>query len=393
VAYGCTTCIGNSGPLEERIEKAIQQYDLVAASVLSGNRNFEARIHSAVKANFLMSPPFVVAFAIAGRVNIDLNKEPLGAGHDGKPVYLKDIWPTSEEIQREIHKCLQPQMFKERYAHILEDNPVWHKIQTTPSAQYHWSEKSTYIQKPPYFETFTAALPKPPVLKEMRALALFGDSVTTDHISPAGAFSAATPAGKYLLSLGVKEDDFNSYGSRRGNHHVMMRGTFANVRLKNHLAGGKEGGYTKLPDGTITSIFEASERYLKTKTPLIIFAGKDYGMGSSRDWAAKGTALLGVRVVVARSFERIHRSNLIGMGVLPLEFKEGASWESLKITGDEIFALEELALAPHQDVILTIGKGRTVPLTLRLDTPIEVEYYKHGGIMQYVLRQIIKTSR
>ncbi len=397
VAYGCTTCIGNSGPLEERIEKAIQQYDLVAASVLSGNRNFEARIHGAVKANFLMSPPLVVAFAIAGRVDIDLAKEPLGTGHDGKPVYLKDVWPASEEIEREIHKCLQPQMFKDRYAHILQDNPVWQKIQTIKSAQYHWSGKSTYIQQPPYFENFALELPKHPVLKEMRALALFGDSVTTDHISPAGAFSAATPAGKYLLSLGVKEEDFNSYGSRRGNHSVMMRGTFANVRLKNHLAGGREGGYTKLPDGKIVTIFEAFEEYQKKNIPLIIFAGKDYGMGSSRDWAAKGTVLLGVRAVVARSFERIHRSNLIGMGALPLEFKDDASWESLKITGDETFSLQgaDGALTPHQEITLVIqhqGKTREVPLTLRLDTPIEVEYYNHGGIMPYVLRQIIQKK-
>jgi aconitate hydratase len=393
VAYGCTTCIGNSGPLEERIEKAIQQYDLIASSVLSGNRNFEARIHGAVKANFLMSPPLVVAFAIAGRVDIDLAKEPVGTGHDGKAVFLKDIWPTSEEIQKEIHKCLQPQMFKDRYAHILQDNPVWQKIQTTKSAQYNWSDKSTYIQQPPYFENFELKLPQRPVLQGMRALALFGDSVTTDHISPAGAFSSDTPAGKYLLSLGLKEDDFNSYGSRRGNHNVMMRGTFANVRLKNHLAGGKEGGYTKLPDGTITSIFEASEVYQKKGIPLIIFTGKDYGMGSSRDWAAKGTALLGIRAVVARSFERIHRSNLIGMGVLPLEFKNDASWQSLNITGDEIFSLQNISgeLTPHQEVILTIqheGKTREVPLKLRLDTPIEVKYYEHGGIMPYVLRSI-----
>ncbi len=393
VAYGCTTCIGNSGPLEERIEKAIQEYDLVAASVLSGNRNFEARIHGAVKANFLMSPPLVVAFAIAGRVDIDLAKDPLGKGADGKPVYLKDVWPSSEEIQQEIQKCLQPQMFKDRYANILKDNPVWDKIVTTKSAAYNWNEKSTYIQLPPYFETFALELPTLPLLKGMRALALFGDSVTTDHISPAGAFSASTPAGKYLLSLGVKEDDFNSYGSRRGNHNVMMRGTFANVRLKNHLAGGKEGGFTKLPDGAVTSIFEASEFYQKSETPLIIFTGKDYGMGSSRDWAAKGTALLGVRAVVARSFERIHRSNLIGMGVLPLEFKNDESWESLKITGDEIFSLKG-DLKPHQEMILTIKKGneeREVPLKLRLDTAIEVEYYKHGGIMPYVLRQRLKA--
>ncbi len=394
VAYGCTTCIGNSGPLEERIEKAIQQYDLVTASVLSGNRNFEARIHSSVKANFLMSPPLVVAFAIAGRVDIDLTKEPVGHDREGRPVYLKEIWPSSKEIEDVIKKVLQPSMFKERYSHILQDNPVWQEIKTTPSSKYHWSSKSTYIQKPPYFSHFSLDLPKRPILKEMRALALFGDSVTTDHISPAGAFSATSAAGKYLLSLGVKEADFNSYGSRRGNHNVMMRGTFANVRLKNHLAGGKEGSYTKLiPEGTLTSIFEACEAYQKKNVPLILFAGKDYGMGSSRDWAAKGTALLGIRAVIARSFERIHRSNLIGMGVLPLEFMDGQSWESLQITGEELFTLQADQLTPSQTIQLTIehqGKSREAPLLLRLDTPIEVDYYMHGGIMPYVLRQLLK---
>lgn len=392
VAYGCTTCIGNSGPLEERIENATSKYDLVVASVLSGNRNFEARIHSAVKANFLMSPPLVVAFAIAGRVDLDLSKEPLGKDSKGQPVYLKDIWPTSREIEETIRSCLQPSMFKTRYSTIEEDNPVWREIKTTKGAQYQWSPQSTYIQKPPYFDQFTEELPSLPALSEMRALALFGDSVTTDHISPAGAFSAVLPAGKYLLSLGVKEVDFNSYGSRRGNHNVMMRGTFANVRLKNRLAEGKEGGFTKIfPEGTIMSIFEACQHYNKNKTPLIIFAGKDYGMGSSRDWAAKGSALLGVRAVVACSFERIHRSNLIGMGVLPLEFMNDQSWESVGITGDELFSLHglEKGLTPQAEVTLHIGNKRQVPLRLRLDTPIEVDYYKHGGIMPYVLRHLL----
>lgn len=394
VAYGCTTCIGNSGPLEERIEKAIQQYDLIAASVLSGNRNFEARIHGDVKANFLMSPPLVVAFAIAGKVDIDLTQEPLGHDNEGKAVFLKDIWPTSEEIQKEVQLCLQPSLFKERYAH--QDNPAWQKIKVMQSPQYQWGAKSTYIQKPPYFAHFKLDLPKRSPLKEMRALALFGDSVTTDHISPAGAFSAKTPAGQYLLSLGVKEADFNSYGSRRGNHEVMMRGTFANPRLKNQMAEGKEGGFTKIPDGKIISIFEASLLYRQKKVPLIIFTGKDYGMGSSRDWAAKGTALLGVQAVVSQSFERIHRSNLIGMGVLPLEFIDGQSWDSLKITGDELFSLEgvEGVLTPRQRVTLLIenkGDVRKVPLCLRLDTSVEVEYYNHGGIMPYVLRQMLKS--
>ncbi len=392
VAYGCTTCIGNSGPLEERIDKAISQYDIIAASVLSGNRNFEARIHSAVKANFLMSPPLVVAFAIAGRVQIDFDKEPVGDDNQGNPVFLKDIWPTSAEIQKEIEQFLQPEMFKKRYSFIMQDNPVWQQMKVTKTAQYPWDPKSTYIQKPPYFDNFSKTLPPSPQLSGMRGLAIFGDSVTTDHISPAGAFSEETPAGKYLLSLGVKPQDFNSYGSRRGNHNVMMRGTFANVRIRNKMAGGKEGGYTKfLLDGTITTIFEASQQYMGENIPLIVFAGKDYGMGSSRDWAAKGTALLGVRVVVARSFERIHRSNLIGMGVLPLEFKNDESTDSLGITGEEIFSVEG-TLGPRSEVQLKVeknGQTRMVPLIVRLDTPIEVDYYHHGGIMPYVLRQIL----
>jgi aconitate hydratase len=393
VAYGCTTCIGNSGPLEERIEKAIQEYDLVAASVLSGNRNFEARIHSSIKANFLMSPPLVVAFALAGRIDIDLTKEPLGIGKDGVPVFLRDLWPTTQEIHEEIKRCLEPTMFKERYAHIMLDNPVWDQIEMKKTAQYSWDPKSTYIQPPPYFEQFSLDLPPQKELKNMRALALFGDSVTTDHISPAGAFSDKTPAGQYLRSLGVKSEDFNSYGSRRGNHNVMMRGTFANVRIVNKMAGGKEGGVTKM-DGKIVPIFDACQSYAEKKIPLIIFAGKDYGMGSSRDWAAKGTALLGVRVVVARSFERIHRSNLIGMGVLPLEFQNDASFESLGITGDETFAIKGLQAAPQHTVQLEIAQGgkiREIPLTVRLDTPIEVEYYRNGGIMPYVLRSILQS--
>jgi aconitate hydratase len=390
VAYGCTTCIGNSGPLEERIEKGIQEYDLVAASVLSGNRNFEARIHGAVKANFLMSPPLVVAFALAGRIDIDMEKEPLGHDKQGKAVFLRDIWPTTQEIQNEIKKFLLPSMFKERYAHIMQDNPVWQEIAMKKTAQYGWDPKSTYIQKPPYFEKFGLDLPPQKELKNMRALALFGDSVTTDHISPAGAFSEKTPAGKYLLSLGVKEQDFNSYGSRRGNHNVMMRGTFANVRILNKMAGGKEGGYTKF-EGELLPIYDAAMKYGKKNVPLIVFAGKDYGMGSSRDWAAKGTALLGVRVVVARSFERIHRSNLIGMGVLPLEFKNDESFESLGIKGDELFSIELAEIKPHQDVTLEIDGKKKVKLKVRIDTPIEVEYYRHGGIMPYVLRQLLKT--
>jgi aconitate hydratase len=392
VAYGCTTCIGNSGPLDEWMEQAIKEHAIVAASVLSGNRNFEARIHSSVKANFLMSPPLVVAFALAGRVDIDFGKEALGMGADGTPVYLRDLWPSSEEIQMAIMQGLQPAMFKKRYAHILEDNPIWKEVSVKKSAQYSWDSKSTYIQKPPYFDGFTKSLPKRKEVKGLRALALFGDSVTTDHISPAGAFKKDTPAGKYLLAKGVREEDFNSYGSRRGNHEVMMRGAFANVRIRNFMADGKEGGFTKLvPEGEILPIFDACQIYAEKKTPLIIFAGKDYGMGSSRDWAAKGTALLGVRAVVARSFERIHRTNLIGMGVLPLEFQNDASWESLGITGKESFSLTglEKELTLGQDVTLEVDGKAKAKLTLRLDTPAEIDYYNHGGILPYVLRELM----
>ncbi|MBS4167894.1 aconitate hydratase [Parachlamydia sp. AcF125] len=399
VAYGCTTCIGNSGPLEDNIENALKDYDLIAASVLSGNRNFEARIHSAVKANFLMSPPLVIAFALAGRVDIDFEKETLGMGKDGKPVFLKDIWPSRQEIQETVARCIDPGMFKKRYGRILEDNPIWQNIQVNTAGVYQWDEKSSYIQKPPYFEGFTLELPSRPPLHDLRPLALFGDSVTTDHISPAGSIGVDTPAGKYLISLGIGKRDFNSYGSRRGNHHVMVRGTFANVRIRNRMAGDKEGGFTKLmPEGSVMPIFEACQIYAKRNISLIVFAGKDYGMGSSRDWAAKGPALLGVKAVVAQSFERIHRTNLIGMGVLPLQFKPGENWESLGITGEETFSLMgiENQLSSRQEVTLEIKKGdefKKAQLILRLDTPIEVEYYRHGGILPYVLRQILAKKR
>ncbi len=400
VAYGCTTCIGNSGPLEERIETAIKEYDLVAASVLSGNRNFEARIHGSVKANFLMSPPLVVAFALAGRVDIDMETEPLGFCKDGKPVFLKDLWPSSEEIEEAIQMGLQPEMFKKRYENIVEENPIWKEIPSSKGVQYAWDIKSTYIQQPPYFEGFSLELPKQKELAQMRCLALFGDSVTTDHISPAGAFKATTPAGQYLTSLGIKESDFNSYGSRRGNHHVMMRGTFANVRIRNQMADGKEGGLTKLyPEGTLMPIFDACEIYAERKVPLIIFAGKDYGMGSSRDWAAKGSALLGVRAVVAKSFERIHRSNLIGMGILPLEFMPNEDHLTLKLTGEETFSIRgiEKGVQPQQHVILAVSRGgkpaMEVKLLARIDTPTEAEYYRHGGILPYVLREILRNSK
>jgi aconitate hydratase len=397
VAYGCTTCIGNSGPLDEKIEKAIKHFDLITASVLSGNRNFEARIHGSVKANFLMSPPLVVAYAIAGRINIDLEKEPLGYDQNNNPVFLRDIWPSDHEIQKVVQEAIKPDMFKFRYGHILKDNPVWDEIVIKKSAQYQWEAESSYIQQPPYFKDFSLQLPQLKELSEMRPLALFGDSVTTDHISPAGSFKADSPAGKYLISLGVSEKEFNSYGSRRGNHEVMMRGTFANVRLRNKMVDDREGYLTTLmPDETEMPIFEACQIYAHRKIPLIILAGKDYGMGSSRDWAAKGTALLGVRVVVARSFERIHRSNLIGMGVLPLEFLNDQSWESLGITGEEIFSVKgiEENLKPNQKVTLEIKRGKNIeeiPVVARLETTIEVDYYRHGGILPYVLRYILNS--
>ncbi len=398
VAYGCTTCIGNSGPLDSRIENAIKENDIIAASVLSGNRNFEARIHSSVKSNFLMSPPLVVAFALAGRVDIDMTLEPLGVDSTGKPVFLREIWPSSQEIHEAVATGLDPEMFKTRYANIREDNPVWDRIEVKSDAQYVWKEKSTYIRKPPYFANFSLQLPKRKEFSHMRPLALLGDSVTTDHISPAGAFKAGSSAGQYLLSCGVTEEDFNSYGSRRGNHEVMMRGTFANVRIVNKMAGGKEGGYTRLmPEEALMPIHDACEQYRERNIPLIIFAGKDYGMGSSRDWAAKGTALLGVRAVVAESFERIHRSNLIGMGVIPLRFQEKEGWEDLGITGKETFSLLGLdkKLKPQQEVILEIERGSTKDqrkLIACIDTPMEVEYYEHGGILDFVLRQLLSKE-
>ncbi|MBX9924103.1 MAG: aconitate hydratase [Rhabdochlamydiaceae bacterium] len=400
VAYGCTTCIGNSGPLDENIENAIKEHDLVTASVLSGNRNFEARIHGAVKANFLMSPPLVIAFALAGRVDVDFTKDPVAYNKEGKPVFLKEIWPSNKEIEQTMQAALSPETFKKRYGSGLTDNPLWKQIPAKTGAKYDWHKESTYIQKPPFFENFSLEKPKTrPVLRHMKPLALLGDSVTTDHISPAGNFKASSPAGQYLLSMGIQEKEFNSYGSRRGNHYVMMRGTFANVRIRNLMMDGKEGSFTKLmPEGTEMPIFEACEIYAKRKTPLILFAGKDYGMGSSRDWAAKGTALLGVRAVVAESFERIHRSNLVGMGVLPLQFKEGENIKTLNLTGKEEFHLTGLEddLAPHQEVTLEIlredGSCHKAKLLSRLDTSIDIEYYLHGGILPYVLRQIAKKK-
>lgn len=396
VAYGCTTCIGNSGPLDEAIENAIVEHNLVTASVLSGNRNFEARIHSAIKANFLMSPPLVVAYALAGTVNIDFDTDPIGTAKNGRSVYLKDLWPSDQEITEAVEKSLDPIMFQTRYADVVKDSPPWQRIPESSQTLFPWKESSTYIQKPPFFTGFTLDVPTLPNLSNMRPLALFGDSITTDHISPAGRFSPGTPAGEYLQSLGVEEKDFNSYGSRRGNDRIMTRGTFANVRIRNELAQGREGGYTKvLPEGNIEPIYTACQQYAKNNTSLIVFGGKDYGMGSSRDWAAKGTALLGVKTVVVESFERIHRSNLIGMGVLPLQFKEGMSWKELGITGEETFSItgSENGLQPKQELLLVIQSAegeKKIPVISRLDTPIEVEYYKNGGILQYVLRDLAK---
>ena len=399
VGYGCTTCIGNSGPLDADIEKAIKDGDLVTASVLSGNRNFEARVHGAVRANFLMSPPLVVAFALAGRADIDLDTEPLGTGKDGKPVYLRDIWPSQAEVAECVAKGLKPAMFKSKYAaeSLANATAEWKGVQGGSGARFSWKESSTYIQEPPFFKGFSMTPPPAPSLAKLRPLAILGDSVTTDHISPAGSFKEDTPAGKFLVGAGVAKKDFNSYGSRRGNDRIMTRGTFANTQVKNAMADGKEGGFTKLqPEGSIETIYDACQTYASRKEGLIVFAGVDYGMGSSRDWAAKGTALLGVKAVVAQSFERIHRSNLIGMGVLPLEFADGKKAADFGINGSETFDLEGLTdpVKPRQAVTLVIrradGKVDKAPLVARIDTAIEGEYYRHGGILPYVLRQILK---
>jgi aconitate hydratase len=398
VGYGCTTCIGNSGPLDERIERAVTENDVVAASVLSGNRNFEARVHQSIKANFLMSPPLVVAFALAGRVDIDLEEEPLGLGQDGKPVFLRDVWPTSAEVDALRAAAIDPEEYRRNYGGGASD-PRWDALPVRGGKVYEWNPESTYVQEPPYFTPFGTT---PAARKDVigaRALAIFGDSVTTDHISPAGSIKPTSPAGIYLQSLGIAVRDFNSYGSRRGNHDVMVRGTFANVRIKNLMVPGVEGGVTvHQPSGRKLAIHDAALEYARTGTPLAIIAGQEYGTGSSRDWAAKGPALLGVRFVVARSFERIHRSNLVGMGVLPCQFAEGTSAQTLGLDGTETFDLRgvEGPLTPHQAAKLVVhrtdGRAEEVPVIVRIDTPIEGEYYRHGGIMQYVLRQILARA-
>jgi aconitate hydratase len=399
VGYGCTTCIGNSGPLNPVIDEAITKGDLVAASVLSGNRNFEARVHPSIKANFLMSPPLVVAFALAGKVDIDLDQEPLGKGKDGQDVYLKDIWPTLDEIKNLERLSIAPDVFSKNYSDFAGQNPAWNKIAGSTGDTYAWDAKSTYIQEPPFFEDFSMEAGHIGEILDARPLGIFGDSVTTDHISPAGSFKKDSPAGQYLISEGVEPVAFNSYGARRGNDRVMTRGTFANVRIKNLMVPGVEGGVTvHQPDGERMSIYDASMKYQEAGTPLVIIAGTEYGTGSSRDWAAKGTRLLGVKAVVAESFERIHRSNLVGMGVLPLCFLEGTNAKTLKLDGTETYSLRGLDdnIKPRQQAILEIkradGKIENVPLTLRIDTPIEVDYYRHGGILPYVLRQIINAA-
>jgi Aconitase A len=414
VGYGCTTCIGNSGPLHPALEDAITKNDLVAASVLSGNRNFEARVHQNIRANFLMSPPLVVAFALAGTVDIDMSKDPIGRGSDGSDVYLKDIWPTLGEVRDAMSAALKPEVYRKLYTDFAEQNPKWNEIPSSTGAVYEWDVDSTYIQEPPFFTNFGMEAGTISDIVGARPLGIFGDSVTTDHISPAGAIKKTSPAGKFLQESGVAPEDFNSYGSRRGNDRVMTRGTFANVRIKNLMLPGIEGGYTvyfgnkdvPAPDkemttttgGKPTFIYDACMAYKEEGTPLIILAGQEYGTGSSRDWAAKGTNLLGVKAVVAQSFERIHRSNLCGMGVLPLQFPEGVSAQTLGLDGTETFDVVGLSgdIKPRQTVTLRIHKadGTTVeqPVILRIDTPIEVDYYRHGGILPFVLREIVATK-
>ena len=403
VGYGCTTCIGNSGPLPPAISKAIDERDLFVASVLSGNRNFEGRVHAEVRANFLASPPLVVAYALAGRVDVDLTKEPLGQGSDGKPVYLKDVWPTQREVAEAVEKCIAPEMFSRVYSDVYRGDEAWQSLDVGEGDLFGWEPSSTYVKHPPYFEGMTKEPGEVQAIRGARVLAVLGDSITTDHISPAGSIKADSPAGKYLLERGVAKEDFNSYGSRRGNHEVMVRGTFANVRLRNQLAPGTEGGFTRhLPSGEVTSIFDASVRYIADGVPLLVIAGKEYGSGSSRDWAAKGPKLLGIRAVLAESYERIHRSNLVGMGILPLQFHAGDTAASVGLTGEEVYDIEGLGellasgFAGGRDVTIKAraadGTTKELRATVRIDTPQEVLYYQHGGILQYVLRQLLARA-
>ena len=395
VGYGCTTCIGNSGPLPDSIGNAIREGDLVAVSVLSGNRNFEGRIHSDVRANYLASPPLVVAYALAGRMDIDLDKEPLGKGSDGKDVFLKDIWPSAKEVADVVTKNVTSAMYQKEYAEVFSGDEKWRALPVPEGSRFAWDPDSTYVRKPTFFENMPKEPSAPSDVVDARVLALLGDSVTTDHISPAGSIAKDSPAAKYLQEHGVAPHDFNSYGSRRGNHEVMMRGTFANVRLRNQLAPGTEGGFTRhLPDGEVTSIYDAAMKYQEENVPLLVIAGKEYGSGSSRDWAAKGTWMLGIRAVIAESYERIHRSNLIGMGVLPLQFLDGQSKESLGLTGEETYSITGIAgsLAPGKKLsVVAKGAGgeKRFEVVARIDTAVELDYYRHGGILQFVLRQLL----
>ncbi|MBM3571626.1 MAG: aconitate hydratase AcnA, partial [Alphaproteobacteria bacterium] len=399
VGYGCTTCIGNSGPLDEPIAKAVETGDLVVCSVLSGNRNFEGRVNPHVKANYLASPPLVVAYALAGSMHRDLLNEPLGMGDDDKRVYLKDIWPSNQEIQDTIRAKLTPEMFRKRYSNVSEGPAEWRKIETAVGLTYKWNDGSTYVKNPPYFVDMKK---EPGTFRDFlnaRPLVQVGDSITTDHISPAGNIKKDGPAGQYLLERQVLPEDFNQYGARRGNHEVMMRGTFANIRLKNEVAPGTSGGMTRhMPSGQQMSIYDASMKYQADGVPLVVIAGKEYGTGSSRDWAAKGTTLLGIRAVIAETYERIHRSNLVGMGVLPLQFKDGMTRQSLKLDGSEVYDITDIAagIKPAMDVTVTIkranGQSEAIKTLCRIDTADEVEYYRHGGILQYVLRNILKAA-
>ncbi|AKM18649.1 Aconitate hydratase [Geobacillus sp. 12AMOR1] len=394
VGYGCTTCIGNSGPLAPELEKALAESDLLVTSVLSGNRNFEGRIHPLVKGNYLASPPLVVAYALAGTVDIDLLSEPIGKDKDGNDVYFRDIWPSMEEVKDVVKQAVDPELFRKEYERVFDGNPRWNAIETTDEPLYQWDENSTYIQNPPFFEGLSPDVRKVEPLTGLRVVGKFGDSVTTDHISPAGSIGKNTPAGQYLISKGVEPKDFNSYGSRRGNHEVMMRGTFANIRIRNQIAPGTEGGYTTYwPTGEVMSMYDACMRYKQDGTGLVVIAGKDYGMGSSRDWAAKGTFLLGIKTVIAESFERIHRSNLVLMGVLPLQFKEGENAETLGLTGKEVFEVHiDENVKPRDLVKVTAtnpdtGEKKEFEVIVRFDSEVEIDYYRHGGILQMVLRE------
>jgi aconitate hydratase len=398
VGYGCTTCIGNSGPLRPEISDAVKAGDIVACSVLSGNRNFEGRVHPEIKMNFLASPPLVVAYALAGSLDVDITTEALGTGADGKPVYLRDVWPSGQDVAEAVGASVDSAMFIKGYANVFKGDPNWSEIKTPAGKIYAWDGKSTYVKNPPYFDGMTMTPAAISDIHGARALAVLGDSVTTDHISPAGNISKSSPAAKYLVSQGVQAADFNSYGARRGNHEVMMRGTFANIRLRNLLLPGTEGGVTlHIPSGEQLSIFDASMKYKAAGTPLVIIAGKEYGTGSSRDWAAKGTMLLGVKAVIAESFERIHRSNLIGMGVLPLQYQDGESAQSLGLTGKETFAIVGLDRGAAKFVTIVAksddGKSREFKVRLRIDTPKELDYYQHGGILHYVLRQLAQAGK